>query len=1179
MFSCYLIGETSLLIQCGEILREQGQAVWGVISPDTAVAEWAAERDIRHWLPGEDWGAVLGERPFDYLFSVVNGTIIPESVLNLPQKLAINYHDAPLPRYAGVYATSWAILNGEREHGVSWHVMTAVVDAGDILQQVAVPIAPDETALTLNAKCYEAALGSFALLVRQLTEGTAVRQPQDLSERTYFGLWQRPSTVINWQESAAKISALVRGLDFGPYGNALGLAKVAVGTGDWGLETAASLTQSPVSSPQSLFVVRQVVVLDVRSGEGPGVVTAVAPYRVQVATATYDVVLTQLVGLDGQPVYELPVQVGDKLPILEIGWVESLREQHEKLARHENYWRKKLVQSQPVSLPPSATSMGDRLRLSVVEPWFGYNVVRFSEGDEWAIATFLAFIARLSGLRNFTIGWEVENVDGRFLATTVPFHVEVDDDWEIPMIYLSIIGQRLQLVERKTYMRDLVLRYGELEPIDFPLRLRREGDDLILLGEGIGGWATALSTLVQAIIENPSLPLREMPLLTEAEKEGVLRQYRAEFPYSYKESVVEMFAARVAERPSALAAICGDEQLTYGELDIKANELAQQLQAVGVKAGVPVGVYVRRGLDVLVAVWGIWRAGGVYVPLDPEYPAERLRFMMGDVGTAVVITQSGLLASLPGTTAEIVVLDPHPSPPPVRGRGKDSLSFEGEARGEGEGVAYVIYTSGSTGRPKGVMVGHEAIAAHCASVQTVYQIQPEDRVLQFSSYSFDTSIEQMLVALLNGATLVMRGEEVWGAQEAAAWLARQGVTVANLPTAYWHSLVVGWGETAVLPPNNLRLMIVGGEAMQPEMVRLWRQSALAQVRLLNAYGPTETTVTALVWEIGEREKMAEFEASLGIKRAYSSSFLHHSDAVPIGRPLPGRTAVVLDRFGQLVPIGVPGELCLGGIGLARGYVKNYELGIMNYERGASFIIHNSSFLIYKTGDLVRMRPDGVMVFVGRVDEQVKVRGYRIELGEIERVLRQVAGVAETAVLVREDAPGDKQIVAYVTGMATTEQCHNYLITQLPHYMIPSAIVRLEVLPLSPNGKIDRKALPAPEVARRLFVPLRGAVEQEVAGLWTAVLGAEALGREDNFFELGGDSLRATRLVAQVSRVFRVEMALQSLFAQPTVGAFAAELVRCEPKPGQVATIARLRQEIGGMDGAEVRRQIEARRVG
>ena len=1128
------------------------------------------------FLPGDEWGAVLGERPFDYLFSIVNGTIIPESVLNLPQKLAINYHDGPLPRYAGMYATSWAILHGEREHGVTWHVMTAVVDAGDILQQVAVPIAPDETALTLNVKCYDAAIASFAELVRQLADGTVVRQPQDLSERTYFGLGKRPSTIINWQDSAEQISALVRGLTFGTYDNALGLAKMLVeGRGARGERW--EVRSSSFTLRSSLFVVREVEVLAVRSGEAAGVVTAVAPYRVQVATGTHDVVLTQLVTLAGEPVYELPVQVDEQLPILDGETAELWREEHERVARHEAFWRKRLVGVEPVVLPQGGGGTGD-WRLEIRD-WEIGSLGRFAPVDWWT-AVCIALIARLSGLVSFDVGWEVVSTRWSqtsevfktsevFMADVVPFRVAIGDDWTLGMIVEAVAVERQRLARRGTYARDLVLRYGELEAVDFAVRLRQEGDGVVLVGGGVSDWETAVAALLDAVLANPDLPLREMPLLTETERERALLVLAGdELRIADGGSVVEMFAAQVGERPSSVAAICGEAQLTYAELDIKADALALQLQEMGVKPGMAVGVFVGRGLDVLVAMWGIWRAGGVYVPLDPEYPAERLRFMMGDVGTAVVVTQTDLLGDLPEMDVAVLVLGgvhaPSPSP--------------SQREGLGEGVAYVIYTSGSTGRPKGVMVGHEAIAAHCVSVQQVYQITPEDRVLQFSSYSFDTSIEQMLVALLNGATLVMRGEEMWGAQEAAHWLADYGVTVANLPTAYWHSLVLGW-RTAVLPANDLRLMIVGGEAMRPEMADMWQQSAMGDVRLLNAYGPTETTVTALVWEVGSGEIGDWRLETLGSRERLIAQLPNYSgSSVPIGRPLPGRTAVVVDGFGQVVPAGVVGELWLGGIGLARGYVNSEQWSVVSGQwlgGGEQKLITDNWLLntFYKTGDLVRWEVDGAIVFVGRVDEQVKVRGYRIELGEIESAVRQVKGMAETAVIVREDRPGDKQIVAYVTGKATVEEIQNYLITQLPSYMLPSAVMQLDKLPLSPNGKVDRRALPVPEVTGQVFVPLRGAVEEVLAGVWTAVLGVNSLGREDNFFELGGDSLRATRLVAQVNGLFRLDVPLRSLFAQPTIGEFAAELVRGERMPGQVATIARLYQEVESLDGAEIAQKL------
>jgi acyl-CoA synthetase (AMP-forming)/AMP-acid ligase II/aryl carrier-like protein len=479
------------------------------------------------------------------------------------------------------------------------------------------------------------------------------------------------------------------------------------------------------------------------------------------------------------------------------------------------------------------------------------------------------------------------------------------------------------------------------------------------------------------------------------------------------------------------------------------------------------------------------------------------------------------------------------------------------------------------------MISQAAIAAHIFSIQHVYQITPADRVLQFASFSFDTSIEQILTALLHGATLVMRGDGVWGADEAAQKLATGGVTVANFPTAYWHVLVSQWASRQ-LPLHQLRLCIVGGEAMQPTAAQQWGQSPLRHIRLLNAYGPTETTVTALVYEVGQGSAAALTGA--GEQGGITQLPNYPVTTVPIGRPLPNRTAVILDKYGRPTPVGIPGEHYLGGIGLAQGYRNQPELTDLRFTILDLRFNRQSSMVNrqwYRTGDLAYYLPDGTIVFAGRVDEQVKVRGYRIELGEIEAAIRRAAGVQDTAVLIHTTATNDKQLVAdkllvaYVVGTITETQLRSTLSTQLPHYMLPSAIVLLDALPLTANGKINRRALPAPQMATTAeFTPPRDAVEEEVAGLWTAVLHINAIGRDDNFFQLGGDSLKATRLAAHLSRAFRLDVPLRSLFAAPTVAQFAADLVAREDQPGQIATIARLRQQINQMSQVEIEQQIQ-----
>ncbi|MEH1866381.1 MAG: amino acid adenylation domain-containing protein [Nostoc sp.] len=607
---------------------------------------------------------------------------------------------------------------------------------------------------------------------------------------------------------------------------------------------------------------------------------------------------------------------------------------------------------------------------------------------------------------------------------------------------------------------------------------------------------------------------------------------QAALEYPKGKFIPQLFEEQVARTPNATAVIFEDRQLTYSELNAKANQLAHYLQTLGVKSGVLVGLCVERSLDMVVGMLGILKAGGAYVPLDPEYPQERLSFMLEDTQLQVLLTQQRSLDRLPQTEVQVVCLD------------TDWVCFGDLSVAnpiteiQASYLAYVIYTSGSTGKPKGVMISHEAIANHCCIIQQAYKLEKSDRVLQFASINFDASLEQIFPTLIVGATLVLRGADVWTLTNFQKIISDLGLTVVNLPTAYWQQLAQEWAKTQILDANTqLRLVIVGGDVMLPSDVALWQQSPMSCVRLLNAYGPTEATITATLFEIP-----AHCNTDTNLQK------------IPIGFPLPNKRAYILDKHLQPVPVGVPGELHIGGVGLALGYLNRPQLTQEKFipnpfggSRGAGeqSFPSASSERLYKTGDLARYLPDGSIEYLGRIDNQVKIRGFRIELGEIESVLSQLSDLQAAVVTVREDNPGDKRLVAYVVphpdSPPTINQLRQFLKAKLPEYMMPQAFVILESLPLTPSGKVDRRALPAPdlqsEITKKYAAP-RTPVEELLTQIWAQVLKVELVGIHDNFFEIGGHSLLATQLVSRIRNIFIVELPLRELFTATTVAELA-----------------------------------------
>ena len=638
----------------------------------------------------------------------------------------------------------------------------------------------------------------------------------------------------------------------------------------------------------------------------------------------------------------------------------------------------------------------------------------------------------------------------------------------------------------------------------------------ILAESTVARYGGAFRSLLEEIIRDPSLPVSGLRLMGSGEtREALSAMNPAAPPPPAFVPVHDAVTRQAGLRPDAAAVVCGGRRLTYGELNAGANRIARLIPAGG--SDHAVGVCLHRSGEMITALLGVLKSGAAYVPLDPAYPPERLAAMARDARLSLVVTTSDFAGYFKGfpllcldTSAENVAAQPV----------EDIRMQADPAR-----LAYIMFTSGSTGTPKGVGVTHGALAGHIATCGAAYGIGPEDRVLQFASASFDPSIEQIFTALASGALLVVRGDEVWTGSELAERIERDGLTVINLPTAYWREVARGLpppapGKTA----GSLRLVIVGGEAMTAEALDAWRKTRFGSARLLNAYGPTEATVTAFLFDC----------------TGYPTAGLPPSSRVPIGRPLANRWVCVCDEGGNPLPPGIGGELYIGGTSLALGYVNSPEQTAAKFVRTPAG--SDAPRVLYRTGDVVRVLEGGEFEFLRRVDDQAKVRGYRVEPGEISSALKEHPSVSDAFTLIRKNAAGEGSIIAYAaTGAASEPELRAYLERRLPSYMVPRSIVILARIPLLPSGKIDRRALPEPAAEGRgaEYVPPRDALESQLASLWEDLLGKKPVGVRDDFFSLGGHSLLAARLFARVERLTGKNLPLATLFRAPTIEALAA----------------------------------------
>ncbi|WP_375493998.1 amino acid adenylation domain-containing protein [uncultured Nostoc sp.] len=616
-------------------------------------------------------------------------------------------------------------------------------------------------------------------------------------------------------------------------------------------------------------------------------------------------------------------------------------------------------------------------------------------------------------------------------------------------------------------------------------------------------------TLLSGIVANPNQTIAKLPILPAVEQQLLATWNNTQTAYPQDICIHQLFEAQVERTPDAIAVVFEDEQISYRELNLRANQLAHYLQSLGVAPEVLVGLCVERSLEMVVGVLGILKAGGAYVPLDYAYPQERLAFMLQDAQVSVLLTQEKLKSGLPNHQAKIICLDTNWQ---SRDYGLDNPTHNITSNN----LAYVIYTSGSTGQPKGVQIQHQSAVNLLNAVAQEPGLTAEDTLLSVTSLSFDIAVSEIFLPLSVGAKLVLVSREVAAdGTKLLKTLTTSGATFMQPTPVTWRLLLAaGWQGSPQLK------MISTGEALPRDLAN---QLLPKGACLWNLYGPTETTI----WSTGYKVTTA-------------------NKAIDIGCPLANTQTYILDSHLQPVPIGISGELYIGGEGLARGYLNRPDLTAEKFISNP--FSPNPKSRLYKTGDLARYLPDGHIEYLGRIDYQVKLRGFRIELGEIETALLQHSEVKEAVVIIREDTPNENSLVGYIVAEAGQDslqvisQLRRFLKQQLPDFMVPTIFMALEAMPLTPNGKVDRKALPKPDASRpeleANYIAPRTPIEQQIADIWTQVLNVKQVGIYDNFFELGGYSLLGIQVVSRVRQALQAEILMSNLFELPTVADLA-----------------------------------------
>ncbi len=644
-------------------------------------------------------------------------------------------------------------------------------------------------------------------------------------------------------------------------------------------------------------------------------------------------------------------------------------------------------------------------------------------------------------------------------------------------------------------------------------------------------------TLLEHIAADPKRPILSYPILQDKEKEQIVYQWN-QTDITYPDTTIHhLFEEQVRKTPDKEAVHIPatdptegiSAQITYAELNRRSNRLAHYLIKQGLKKEQVIGICLERSAEMIIAMLAILKAGASYLPIEPTYPEDRIRFMLEDTGAAFILTQRSLADRFTTYSGSVIVLD----------RESDQITTEDGSNPDLQidpgSIAYIIYTSGSTGKPKGVLVEHRNLVNYILFARDLFALSAKDRVLQFASISFDAAGEEIYPTLISGATLVLRNDAMISSARTFFESAhRFGLTVLDLPTAYWHQLADEIHRNTLQLPANLRLIIIGGERAIPERVLWWQKKFGKRIRLLNTYGPTETTVVATYWELPPDTGPQPF-----------------SREVPIGKPIANARVYVLDRLLNPVPIGVPGELVIGGAGVARGYLNRPDLTKEKFLDNP----FSKQGKMYRTGDLVRFLAEGQIEYLGRIDQQVKIRGFRIELGEIEALLRKHKAIRDAVLMAREDRPGDRKLVAYYVtrdkNPVPAAELRLFLKQELPDYMIPAIFMQIEEIPVSVTGKTNYRALPRPGSERpeleKKYVAPRNGLEKYLADLLQDVLKIDKIGVHDNFFEIGGDSLKAAIFINNLQQELKEILYVVILFDNQTIDELARYLSETYPE--------------------------------
>lgn len=1157
-FSSYVIGDDNITLQCASIILERHHQLLGVISSAKSVRKWCKVNNVPYIKNIKEFEKNHMNQSCDFLFSIANGAILPPSLLNYPQIHAINYHNGPLPKYAGLYATTWAILNNEKEHAISWHLMHEQIDSGEILKQPWFSIDEDETALSLNLKCYEYAVKSFHELLIELESSTTHPVKQNLSCRSYYGLKNKPENYgfISWNNSSEHTDRLCRALTFGPYKNELATPKIII--------------------QGEVFIIKSYRRLGISSGESPGTIVHISNTDLHVTTGSTDIVLYELMSLIGEdyPIKQLiedkSLFVGLKLPEIDIEYCHKLLS-HRAInqARVEQFWLKELLQcihggvsflshlnTDTKNLPICKTiHITDNLLTLTT----GYSKKHSIDTKHIIFGVVLTYIYRLNNYKNFSADYcptshnQVTDHLDNMLQAYLPLTTYFESSQSFRDVLSFIEDENARISPFETFSKDIFVRYPELDG------LAKEIDISFTFCDGSGPSALSankklniyitedgssihihnnteyqtqeesyeffnqmehhLHTLLEDALNNPDKNIFELSLLNQNEEYRLLHEWNdTHCSFDFTALLHHDFERQAIETPLSIAVVFNGETMTYEELNFKANKVAQYLTSHEVKPNDIVGIYIHRDMHLLISILGILKSGAAYLPLDPHYPDQRINYMLSNSQTKILLThQASASKHIHGYTGLIINVEDI----------LKSVEYTSQTHAvvpQPTDLAYVIYTSGTTGKPKGVSISHKAAVNHMQWMCGAYDFNAGDVFLQKTPFSFDASVWEFFMPLSLGGVLVIAADDAHASpNELIDLVTTNNVSILQLvPSMLREMLLTPKFESC----SSLRHIFCGGEVLLPEIIHGFFEHNMYGCKLHNLYGPTEATIDALTHTCSLQDSTALVSR--------------------IGKPISNTKVYVLDDHMKLVPTGILGEMYLSGHGLANGYLQNEDLTRLKFLPNP-FDIRDDAFM-YRTGDLVKWQNNGVVEYHERRDSQIKIRGFRIEISEIESAIDKIPTIYQCLVKSEKSRNGDLYLSAYLIlkgdPQITATDIRSFLKNELPDYMIPARFYVVEKLSTTPNGKLDRKKTITPLKqlnSNKEHLTPQNDIEKVLHSIWCQVLNNNDLGIYDDFFEMGGQSLTAMNIISQIQHHFSIKPSIRMIFNFPTIHTLALEI--------------------------------------